>query len=133
MLWGLAGFLVFQLAPAFGLPPELPGMPAADLLSRQIWWWGCALATATAIFGIARFRNWPAIIIGGILVLIPHVIGAPPQPEEVSTVPAHLATSFAASALGTGALFWLSVGPLYGWLVERLAQRPAPAGKAVTA
>src|SRR5262249_12455634 len=29
--YGLAGFASTALAPALGLPPELPGMPAADL------------------------------------------------------------------------------------------------------
>ncbi|MDO8359370.1 MAG: CbtA family protein [Devosia sp.] len=125
VIWGLAGYLVFQLAPAFGLPPELPGMPAADLVSRQIWWWGCALATATAIFGIAKFRNGPALAIGAVLFLLPHVIGAPPQPDEASSVPAHLATAFAASTLAVGAAFWLTLGPLYGWLSERLARTQA--------
>ncbi len=133
IVWGLAGYLVFQLAPAFGLPPELPGMPAADLGARQIWWWGCALATATAIFGIAKFRSWPAVAIGAVLLLLPHVIGAPAQPDEASSVPAHLSTSFAASALGVGAAFWLTLGPLYGWLSERLARAPAAARKAVLA
>lgn len=127
LLWGLAGYLVFQLAPALGLPPELPGMPAADLMSRQIWWWGCALATATAIFGVAKFRNGPALTIGAVVLLLPHVIGAPQQPDEASSVPAHLATSFAASALGIGAAFWLTLGPLYGWLNERFARAPQAA------
>ena len=27
MIWGLCGFLAVTLAPAMGLPPELPGMP----------------------------------------------------------------------------------------------------------
>ncbi|MBI4920810.1 MAG: CbtA family protein [Devosia nanyangense] len=125
VVWGLAGYLAFQLAPAFGLPPELPGMPAAELVSRQVWWWGSALATATAIFGIAKFRNGPALAIGAVLLVLPHVIGAPPQPEEASSVPAHLATSFAASTLAVGAAFWLALGPLYGWLSERLARTPA--------
>jgi cobalt transporter subunit CbtA len=133
VIWGLAGFSVFQFAPAFGLPPELPGMPAADLASRQIWWWGCALATATAIFGMAKFRNWPAAAIGGVLILLPHLIGAPQQPEEASSVPAHLATSFAASALGVGAAFWMVLGPAYGWLTERAERAAVPAGKKVTA
>ena len=31
LLWGLAGFAIFSLAPAIGLPPELPGTAAADL------------------------------------------------------------------------------------------------------
>lgn len=124
VLWGLAGFAVFQLAPAFGLAPELPGMPAADLVARQIWWWGCALATATAIFGIVRFRSWPAVAIGIVLILLPHVIGAPQLAgEHESTVPAHLATEFAASTLAVGAAFWVSVGPLYGWLLEWFGRR----------
>src|SRR3954471_4546599 len=36
VLWGLAGFAAVSLAPAAGIPPELPGMPGADLLQRQI-------------------------------------------------------------------------------------------------
>lgn len=123
VVWGLAGFVVFQLAPAFGLAPELPGMPAADLVARQVWWWGCALATATAIFGITRFRSWPAVAVGVVLILLPHVIGAPQlSGEHGSSVPAHLATEFAASTLAVGAAFWLAVGPLYGWMLEWLGR-----------
>lgn len=121
-LWGLAGFAAFQLAPAFGLPPELPGMPAADLGTRQIWWWGTALATGAAFLAIAKLRNWTGIAIAVVLLLAPHVIGAPAQPDEPSGVPAHLATSFAASALTVGAVFWLILGPLYGYLLERFAR-----------
>jgi cobalt transporter subunit CbtA len=132
VIWGIAGFAVFQLAPAFGLPPELPGMPAADLVLRQVWWWGTAIATATAIFGIAKFQNWPAIVIGIVLILAPHVIGAPQLVgEHASSVPAHLATAFAANTLFVGAAFWLALGPLYGFLVERFAR--SASGVAVTA
>src|SRR5262245_44926449 len=46
LLWGLAGFAVFTLAPGLGLPPELPAMPSADLLGRQLWWLGTVVATA---------------------------------------------------------------------------------------
>jgi cobalt transporter subunit CbtA len=128
VLWGIAGFAVFQLAPAFGLPPELPGMPAADLVMRQVWWWGTAIATATAIFGIAKFQNWPAVVIGVVLILVPHVIGAPQLVgEHESGVPAHLATAFAANTLFVGAAFWLALGPLYGWLVERFSRERAGA------
>ena len=38
LLWGLAGFAAFTLAPGLGLPPELPAMPAAELVPRQAWW-----------------------------------------------------------------------------------------------
>jgi cobalt transporter subunit CbtA len=37
LLWGLAGFATFNLAPAIGLPPELPGTAAAELTLRQYW------------------------------------------------------------------------------------------------
>jgi len=43
LLWGEAGFAVFALAPALGLPPLPPGMEAAELVERQVWW----IATAT--------------------------------------------------------------------------------------
>src|ERR1700732_4004594 len=49
LLWGIAGFAAFALAPAFCLPPELPGSLAADLVARQAWWIGTAVATAAAI------------------------------------------------------------------------------------
>jgi cobalt transporter subunit CbtA len=124
VLWGLAGFAIFHLAPAFGLAPELPGMPAADLMARQVWWWGCALATATAIFGFAKFRSWPAVVVGVVLILLPHVVGAPQLTgDHESSVPAHLATEFAASTLFVGAAFWLAVGPLYGFMLEWLGRR----------
>ncbi len=123
VIWGLAGFAVFQLAPAFGLPPELPGMPAADLAARQIWWVCTAAATATAIYGIARFQNIAAIAAGIVLVLAPHIIGAPQLTgAHESGVPAHLATAFAASTLFVGLAFWMALGPLYGYLVERFAR-----------
>ncbi len=60
------------------------------------------------------------------LILAPHVIGAPQLPDEpASAVPAHLATAFAANTLATGALFWLIVGPLLGWLNDRFAKPEA--------
>src|ERR1044072_7286687 len=49
LLWGLAGFACFTLAPALGLPPELPGTKAAVLNARQIWWIGTAVATAAGL------------------------------------------------------------------------------------
>ena len=79
VLWGLAGFVAFQLAPAFGLPPELPGMPAADLVARQIWWWATALATGAGLLRASPdSATGPAIGVAAVLMLLPHIIGAPP-------------------------------------------------------
>jgi cobalt transporter subunit CbtA len=126
VIWGLAGFFCMQLAPAFGLPPELPGMPAADLAARQAWWVATALATGAGILAIAKLRNWTGIVIAAVLILAPHVWGARQLfAEHASAVPAHLATQFAANSLFTGAVFWLIAGPLLGWLNERLARMPA--------
>lgn len=123
VIWGIGGFAAVQLAPAIGLPPELPGMAAAELGIRQAWWLGTALATGAGLIVLAKLRNWTGLGVAAVLVLAPHVIGAPAAPHDESVVPAHLATSFAANALATGALFWLIAGPLLGWLNERFARR----------
>jgi len=34
LLWGLAAFVAFTLAPSLGLSPEPPGIPAAPLTRR---------------------------------------------------------------------------------------------------
>ena len=64
VFWGFAGFAVFTLAPGLGLPPELPAMPAADLLDRQIWWVATVAATAAGLALIAfrgrRYSRWSA-------------------------------------------------------------------------
>jgi cobalt transporter subunit CbtA len=133
VVWGLAGFVTFHLAPAFGLPPELPGMPTADLGARQLWWWATALCTGAGIFAIARFRNWTAIGVAAVLFLLPQIVGAPPEPDAVSAVPPQLATEFAAHALGVAAVFWLIVGPLFGYFNQRFASAEARNAKAALA
>ena len=121
-------------APALGLAPELPGMPAADLAARQLWWWGTALATGAGFLAIAKLRNWTGIGIAAVLLLAPHIIGAPQLTgDHASAVPAYLATEFAAAALAAGALFWLTVGPLLGYLTELFARRETTQLKAATA
>ena len=57
LLWGLAGFAIFSVAPTLGLPPELPGVPAAPLGPRQLWWVAAALATAAGLALIAFNRS----------------------------------------------------------------------------
>ena len=133
VLWGLGGFLALQLAPSLGLPPELPGMPAAEIGAGQLWWWATALSTGAGLLAIARFRNWQAIAVAAVLIVAPHVSGAPAAPDEPSAVPAHLATSFAASALAVAGVFWLLLGPLYGYLLQRFSAERLPAARKATA
>src|SRR3989344_6484250 len=49
LLWGLAGYVVFFVAPALGLPPEIPGAEAAPLESRQLWWAFTVVCTAAGL------------------------------------------------------------------------------------
>lgn len=123
VVWGCAGFLVFTLAPAFGLAPELPGMPAGQVLPRRLWWWGTVVATGAAALLLAKTRAGWAIALAIALVAAPHLIGAPQPPDEPSAVPAHLATEFAAAALGTAAIFWIVLGLAFGHLNDLLAGR----------
>ncbi|WP_316359047.1 CbtA family protein [Devosia sp.] len=125
LLWGMAGFVTFTLAPAYGLPPELPGMPAGDLFARQVWWTGTALATGAACLLLAKTRAGWAFAVATALIVAPHIIGAPVAPDEPSAVPAHLATEFAAITLGTALVFWLVLGTVFGKLNDTFAARQA--------
>jgi cobalt transporter subunit CbtA len=132
-LWGIAGFIAFSLAPAYGLAPELPGMPAADVFPRQLWWAGAAIATGGAILLLAKTRAGWAFAVAIALVVVPHIIGAPAAPDEPSAVPAHLATEFAAVTLGTSLVFWLVLGTLFGKLNDVFAARSAVIPKGAVA
>jgi cobalt transporter subunit CbtA len=118
-LWGLAGFNAFALAPAFGLPPELPGSPAAELLARQIWWVAASAATAAALALIVFVRTPWAILIGVAVLIVPHLIGAPQPPEGSGVVPPELA-AFAARSLVVNAVFWALLGLATGAHYARL-------------
>ena len=115
LLWGIAGFVAVQLAPAMGLEPELPGTLAAPLLDRQIWWAGTALCSGAALvmLGYGRSLLWVALAAG--LLVVPHIIGAPELPTFSGVAPPELAASFAARSLGLGLATWALMGWLAGW------------------
>lgn len=119
LLWGLAGFAVFTLAPGLGLPPELPGLPAAPLLSRQIWWLAAVLATAGGLALIAFRRSVPAAIAGVILLTLPHLIGAPELANVETNVPSSLTHQFVTAVTVTSLVFWTLLGGLTSALFAR--------------
>ena len=119
LLWGAAGFAVFALAPAIGLPPELPGMSAAELAARQQWWLLTAAATAAGLGAVIFTRQVPLRVLGAVLLVLPHLIGAPAAPHGAMGVPAELAAEFATASLATAAAFWLLLGSVSGWLYRR--------------
>lgn len=119
LAWGLAGYLVFFAAPSLGLPPELPGTDSAELHNRQFWWLFTAAATAIGLYELVLSKsNW--LKIAGVLVLItPHLIGAP-QPEAFhATAPEELQQRFEWMSAFSNALFWLMLGALSGWLLPK--------------
>lgn len=126
IIWGVAGFVAVQLAPAFSLPPELPGMAAGDLQARQIWWFATVAVTALALWFLAFGKGWmlwgPAIV----LLAAPHLIGAPQPDVLTGPAPPELGAMFAARAIGVGLAAWVALGALTATLwrtapEERLA------------
>ena len=130
VLWGLAGFAVFGLAPALGLPPEAAGLQtgapgaivtsAANTGTRQAWWLLTVACSGAGLALLVFGKNawWRAA--GVVALLVPHLIGAPPPPSsQASTVPAELALRFAVTSLVVGAVFW----SLLGWLTGTLYRR----------
>jgi cobalt transporter subunit CbtA len=121
LLWGLSGFLVFTVAPGLGLPPELPGVPAAPLGMRQFWWAGTAAATAAGL-GLLFLRPSPAAaVIGLCLIALPHVIGAPHLEHAHTDVPATLSHQFVVAVTLTSLLFWALLGSLTGIIYKRFS------------
>ena len=118
LVWGLCGFIAFVLAPNFGLSPELPGMDAANLIERQIWWLATVVATSAALL-IFAFKQQLVWMLGGLVLLVaPHIYGAPLPDNHASIVPANLAAEFVIATVVTSFLFWLVLGGSLGWLVQ---------------
>ena len=125
LLWGLGGFVVFTIAPDLGLPPTLPGVPAAPLGARQIWWIATAAATAAGL-GLLVFRRsaWAAVL-GLCLIALPHVIGAPQLAETHTDVPDALSHQFVVAVTLTSLLFWVLLGSLTSIAYRRFSAGPA--------
>jgi cobalt transporter subunit CbtA len=123
LFWGLSGFVVFVVAPGLGLPPELPGLPVADLTSRQIWWIATAALTGSALYLLVlRAEPWAAVV-GLILVIIPHLVGAPIAPQSPTEVPASLSHQFVVTVALTGLLFWSLLGVTTSIAFERVTRQ----------
>lgn len=119
IIWGLAGFVAFHFAPAMSLPPEVPGVAAADVAARQVWWWGTVAATALGL-GLIAFGNGMVMWgVAAVLLLAPHIIGAPHPDEFAGPVPPEIAALFASRALGVGLFAWALLGLFAGYFWRR--------------
>ena len=121
------GFFCLFAWPALGLPPEIPGMDAARLGSRQVWWAlgaGCAgSAVASALLLRASWR-WALAVA---LLAVPFVVGAPHiASDPFASFDAstgmqlrQLADRFVWVTVGTTLIQWLLLGLTCGALAQR--------------
>jgi cobalt transporter subunit CbtA len=123
-LWGLGGFAAFVIAPGIGLPPELPGVPAPPLLPRQLWWAATVLATAAGLCLIALRRSLSAAA-GAILIIVaPHLYGAPRLDLLDTSIPEALSRQFTAAVTLTALPGWALLGGLTGHFYRKFSGTP---------
>jgi cobalt transporter subunit CbtA len=123
VFWGLAGFAAFTLGPGLGLPPEIPGTEAAPLIARQAWWIATVASTggALALFAFARRAVWFGL--AALLIVTPHLYGAPQPAEHSSAPPEALARQFVVAVTIASFLFWLVLGAASGYFYRRFMPR----------
>lgn len=127
-----AGWLSFHLWPSLGLHAEVPGMEAAPLHARQVWWvlavGSAALACAVAGFARAPWR-WP---VAAALLALPFVVGAPQLQgdalagfdAEAHAALEQLGAQFIWATTWVSLSFWASMGVVGGLVFQRWL-RPA--------
>ncbi len=119
IIWGFAGFIAFNLAPAFGHAPELPGSLAAELSARQIWWALTVIASVLGLGLIGFGKNWVMWGLGIVLLALPHIIGAPHIAGYGGVAPPEMAGRFVALSLGAAAISWSILGLFAGFFWSR--------------
>ncbi len=126
VLWGLAGFVTFFMAPGLGLAPEIPGSQAAALESRQLWWVFTVLAS---IIGLAVLAFSPVKykVLGVVSLVVPFLIGVPhingpefihPDPSAIEVLK-HLHHQFITATSISNLVFWLVLGVACAWAMMR--------------
>lgn len=123
IIWGIAGFVAAHFAPGFSLAPELPGVAAADLGARQVWWFATVISAGIAMWLLAFGRNWAMWGVAVILLAAPHVIGAPEPDTFTGPVPTEIAALFAARAFGVGLAAWVILGCFSAYFLDKEQRR----------
>ena len=118
IIWGLAGFIAIQMAPAIGLPPVLPGTISAEVEARQAWWLGTIVASGIGLWMIA-FARGPLALAGVALLAAPQFIGAPHLDTYWGVAPPELAAQFVSYSLGAAAVGWTCLGFFAAWFWTR--------------
>lgn len=107
---GVSGFIVFQLAPSVGLPPELPGTIGVTVGLKQTWWIIAILSTTVGILLLFLDKHKVVSGVGIIFITIPHLIGHPKLETYFGVAPPELAAEFASRALAVSLIAWIILG-----------------------
>ncbi len=120
--WGLAGYAVFFVAPSLGLHPKVPGTAGAALAEQQLWWISTVVASAAGLALLAFGRSLLLRGIAVILLVMPHLFGAPLPVQAGSLVPQQLSDDFILATAMVNAIFWLVLGLLSGRFLQQFLQ-----------
>jgi predicted cobalt transporter CbtA len=119
LLWGLAGYLVFFVAPSLALPPQLPGPASGMLRDRQLWWIATVACSAGGLWLAVFARHGAMRLLGLALIVAPHLVVAP-QPLVAGASPvAQMARDFVRATYLANGIFWLALGALVGLFFKR--------------
>ncbi len=120
LVWGVLGWLSVQFLPWLGLPPELPGLPTADISARKVWWVATVALSIVGFWLLLLTRSRASKALGLVALFAPHVYGAPQPVDIASEVPAYLAAQYAVATMATTLFFWLALGLALGFIMDRM-------------
>ena len=109
LLTVVLAWLSSQLSPAWASRYLAVGVAPLLLVASA----GLARAGKLGIAGL--------IVAAVVMLVLPHVIGAPEPPTHETAVPAPLLREFVVGVLVTSFLFWLVLGSLTGFFYKRFA------------
>lgn len=131
-LWGLGGFIAFFVAPAIGIPPEIPGINAAPVEQRQLWWLLVAVSVGVALLLLAfapiKFKAVALPLLVLPYFFVPHHEGAlflHPDAQAVESLTA-LHQQFIIMSGMTNAIFWLCLGLLSAVIIRKWVVHALP-------
>nr|WMC99951.1 CbtA family protein [Aminobacter aminovorans] len=91
-----------------------------------MWWTLTVVATAAGLALIAFKQSLPLAILGVVLIVAPHIVGAPQPESHESPIPADLHHSFVVAVTITNLVFWVVLGAVAGYVRNRFMSEPAP-------
>jgi len=120
VLFGVAGYYAFFLAPAFLLPPELPGSDSSHLQSRQAIWLYTVVVSLVSM-ALLSFTTRPWLRLLGLVSLAsPFLLFTQEDAHYSVPVPSELIEQFTWMTTVTNALLWASIGLSVRWLIMKV-------------